>query len=66
MNIEIHESFKAQPLDDEGDPKGKLVELSPGKYQLISGFTRHDDGTCSVWVKDQNDVLYEAQGLAFR
>lgn len=66
MNIEIFAAFKAQPLDDEGDPKGEAVELPPGKYRLVSGITRHDDGTCSAWIKDYDDVLYQAQGLALR
>jgi hypothetical protein len=68
MFIEIFSSIEAQPLDDEGDPVGAVVTLSPGRYRLRSGLTDAGDGTATAWVvpEGDEDKLYEARGLALR
>jgi hypothetical protein len=63
MQIEVYEEFNAQPLDDEGDPKGEPIKLAAGRYILKSGFTRNEDGAISAWVEDFEGNLYEARGL---
>jgi hypothetical protein len=59
MDIEFSAPFQAQPLDDEGDPVGKVIKLPAGTYRLSGPV--HDDGT--AWVRDQTGRLYEAHNV---
>jgi hypothetical protein len=60
MEIEVHGEIKAQPLDEEGDPVGEIVDLPPGKYELRGPV--HENGKAWI-VKAGTDELYEAQNL---
>jgi hypothetical protein len=68
MLIEIHQPFKAFRLDEEGDPVGGLVEMPPGKYRPLGGFTDDEEyGGVSVWLEPEGKtVTYEARGIVFR
>lgn len=67
MEIQTHEPITAQPLDEEGDPRGDLVTLPPGIYRLLSGMLAAQEGdpegSARCWVEDRAGDVYEARGL---
>jgi hypothetical protein len=54
MEIKLTKAVQAQPLDDEGDPKGEMVTLPAGGTYRLMGET---------WIKDADDNLYEVADL---
>lgn len=67
MDISIAEPFKAQRLDEEGDPIGDVVTLPGGSYRLMSRFyVMPDDpkGTARAWLETPAGDVVEARGLA--
>jgi hypothetical protein len=62
MEISITQAIEAQPLDDDGDPAGEVVTLTPGSYELRS-ISREDDGSTLAWLVDDAGKLYEARVL---
>ena len=61
MDIQIHSPFKAQPLDEDGDPIGRVLTLEAGAYELRS-ITREDDGGTLAWVA-RDGRLYETREI---